>query len=189
MDICERSLFCLATINDLVKIFARHGGVSMLTFGDMLAGMIGMIIFEKWRKIMKTRNLFLKSVLLASFWAGQAGASVDQFTPKSCQGEADYVFPSVTFVPTTDVVVASGDEFQMEKSADTHLITHVGPARRVRFSSIVAIGKDVEINLRNDGTEYCFVSTVALLGGSIRIKGAYETVGSISAVGDVRIGD
>jgi len=141
---------------------------------------------------MKIKKFTLKSVLLIGLvfsQAGRAEESTERSSTRPCQGESDYVLPSVTFVPSTDVVVELGQEFQVEKMGDRLRVTHVGPARRVRLSSIVAIGKHVELNLKSDGTEYCIVSSVALLGGTITVNGPSEAIGTISAVGLIRYVD
>jgi hypothetical protein len=141
---------------------------------------------------MRIQHLILNPLLLSSLWIspsahGQSSYRAEQ--PAACRGEADYVFPSITLVPTTDVVVGESDEFQSESIDDVLVFKHIGEAKRIRFPSIVAIGKHVVLNLKAEGTEYCFVSTVALLGGSIKVKGVKGTIGTISAVGDVRIGE
>lgn len=139
---------------------------------------------------MLIRNFILSHVFLSGLLAAQSVQAQDatlEEQPSPCRGEADYIFPSITLAPTTDVLVGDGEEFQSEWIGGTLMIRHTGESKKIRFPSIVAIGKHVALNLKNDGTQYCFVSTVALLGGSIKLKGAPEFIGTVSTVGDVRI--
>jgi hypothetical protein len=104
-----------------------------------------------------------------------------------CRAEADYLLPAITLAPTTDVLVMEGAEFRAEKSGDSMVLVHEGSARHVRIPSLVAVGRHLVLSLKRDGTQYCVVSSVALLGGSITIKGASASIGTISSVGNVRV--
>lgn len=109
----------------------------------------------------------------------------EQEPADACAMEADYIFPSITVTPWSDVVVGAQSEFTVEERDGVVTVTHVGDAKVVRFPSLVAISKTLELTLTKPETRYCLVSSVATLGGTIRIVGDSEHVSAISIVGNV----
>jgi hypothetical protein len=109
----------------------------------------------------------------------------EQESTDACAMEADFIFPSITVTPWSDVVVGAQSEFTVEEKDGVVNVTHVGDAKVVRFPSLVAINKTLELTLTNPETRYCLVSSVATLGGAIRIVGDSEHVSAISIVGNV----
>jgi hypothetical protein len=109
----------------------------------------------------------------------------EQDPADACAMEADFVFPSITVTPWSDVVVGAKSEFTVEEKDGLVAVTHVGDAKVVRIPSLVAISKTLELTLTNPETRYCLVSSVATLGGAIKIVGNSEHISAISIVGNV----
>lgn len=133
-------------------------------------------------RVLRPFGLILLLTAAAPVLADDPG---EQESADACAMEADFIFPSITVTPWSDVVVGAQSEFTVEEKDGVVNVTHVGDAKVVRFPSLVAINKTLELTLTNPETRYCLVSSVATLGGAIRIVGDSEHVSAISIVGNV----
>lgn len=138
---------------------------------------------------MLCRSRVLRSIGFTLSLTAAAPALADepgeQEPADACAMDADYVFPSITVTPWSDVVVGAHNEFTVEEKDGIVHVTHVGDAKVVRFPSLVAINKTLELTLTQPETHYCLVSSVATLGGAIKIVGDAEHISAISVVGNV----
>ncbi len=97
----------------------------------------------------------------------------------------DFTLPSITVAPYTEVVIGAEGEFAVSRADGYLKITHVGEAQSVRFPSIVSVKNPIILELKNPTTYYCIDSLVAVLGGSILVKGQSDHIRMTSQVGSI----
>lgn len=136
----------------------------------------------------KIVSSFFCLILCSTFssWALAESGARKAEDLSSCPDQPEYLFPSINAVPFANVVVGESNEFEVIKTEDGLKIVHIGDAASVRFPSIVAVNKSVELVLDQAGTEYCIISAVATWNGKITIESRFkDKIRIVSRVGAI----
>ena len=110
-----------------------------------------------------------------------------EFTSPACRANPEVILKALTITPFSDVVVGGNGEFKLTKEDDSVTITHIGPSKNVRLVSVVAVGSKVKLVLSNPETDYCIISAVAVLNGSLSIEGLASQISIESSVGNITL--
>ncbi len=135
-------------------------------------------------KFVVSLSCLVISSLIGSWAFADSDTKVGEST--SCSDNPEYLFPSINAVPFANVVVGESREFEVTKTEDGLKIVHVGNAASVRFPSIVAVNRSVELILDQPGTDYCIISAVASWNGTIKIDSRFkDKINIVSRVGAI----